>query len=554
MKKIFSIFLVLIIFINATIPSFAFAATAPEEPPEMPDWWREKYGDRQIEHEDFKNKEIKTIKPPKKIANPTPVGIAAGLALEYLVSQNEDLQAVHDDFWEQVDKVDKELGRWLYEEYGIRHWDDVFRNLGTGFAYVTDTFIDAVNDFFDFSAYEYEIDYENFLNLIEPNIAFEIRNRFDGSVGDYGSYNKLVWIGPVFHTLGATGIGSIRVYFIYEKYSGSHYWLYSAEASLSHEYYHNVKKLYIQSIQGELIGTKMDDEKYDEYLADLKQNLRDRYFNVSNKISRGQFLDLVKQSKPDLKPKTYRVNNLGYLPNPYGSRLNDPNKIEELGEYETGIIEIDNQKYHIINVPNPNHTPHLEPTHPNYVPTHYPIIRPIIPVPNSPNVDDPAHPANPNNPYSPNNPNPQEVPEIPLIPDITPSPQPSPQPTPDPSPEPSPEPSPDPSVPQIPRAPEDDFGEGKECGELNLDLKSIDLFTTKFPFSIPWDVFRAIEAAFGKMGSEEPKFVLSFISDDTVLEIPQFIKDWVPLVRSIILFMFDVSVIYALYRWFGGAS
>ena len=56
------------------------------------------------------------------------------------------------------------------------------------------------------------------------------------------------------------------------------------------------------------------------------------------------------------------------------------------------------------------------------------------------------------------------------------------------------------------------------------------------------------------MGSEEPRFVLSFISDDVILELPDFIKDWVPLVRTLILFIFDISIIYALYRWFGGAS
>lgn len=566
MKKLFSILLVLIIFINSIIPSYAFAA-APEEPPEMPDWWREKYGDKQIENEEFKNKQIKTIKPPKKVVNPTPVGVAVGLTLEYLVSQNEDLQALHDDFWETIDKLDKDAARYLEENFGLSGWDDVFYNAKSGIAYVKDEFINAFNKYFSFEHEYTEIDYDNILRLLEPNLYFAIKNRFDGTPDSGGWKNYFISMGPTRYITHKDSEEDYRlrysrmemyVYTLEERPNGVHY-VYIWDVRLPARTYYNLETLDISRLSGFYIG-EFTQEKYKEALQEAKEYLRDRLSGSIND-GRSEFLKIVQknyENRPDLKQKNYTVKNMGYLPNPYGSKLNDPNEIEQLGDYETGIIEIDNQKYHIINVPNPNHTPHLEPTHPNYVPSHYPIIRPIIPVPNNPNVDDPAHPANPNNPYSPNNPNPQEVPEIPLIPDITPSPQPSPDPSPDPSPHPSPEPSPDPSpepsTPQIPRAPEDEFGEVKSCGELDLDLKSIDLFTTKFPFSIPWDIFRALEAFFGKMGSEEPRFVLSFISDDVILELPEFIKEWIPLVRSLILLIFDVSVIYALYRWFGGAS
>lgn len=562
MKKLFSILLVLIIFINSIVPSYAFAATAPEEPPEMPDWWREKYGDKQIEHEDFKNKEIKTIKPPKKIGNPTPAGLVAALVVDYFISENDILSEYYENVMEQIDRFDKSAAKYLSEEFGINGWGDVFEKVTDGLVHLKDIVIEALNNLFSGSNIESDdFDRKHILELLDMHIYSEFEYWMNLLDYEIWYVYRIYYTAPPDDSKVYMNIQYIPIEPKYTNWEIDAYNIYAFRTlRISNERYMR----FTYAPYTPKLRYTVDAEDYSafvEAMNEVKEYYDSEYEKDSNYlITREEFGEKVAETDEEFGEYflNFEIKNLGYLPNPYGSRLSNPNNIEDFGEYETGIIEIDNEKYHIINVPNPNHTPELEPTHPEYVPTHYPIIRPIIPVPNSPDVDSPNHPAHPNNPYSPNNPNPAEVPEIPLIPDITPSPQPSPEPTPEPSPEPSPDPSPEPSpepsnpVPSPPGDP--NFDEGKGCGELNLDLKSIDLFTTKFPFSIPWDVFRALEAAFGKMGAEEPKFVLSFISDNTVLELPDFIKEWVPLVRTIILFLFDVSIIYALYRWLGGAS
>ena len=106
----------------------------------------------------------------------------------------------------------------------------------------------------------------------------------------------------------------------------------------------------------------------------------------------------------------------------------------------------------------------------------------------------------------------------------------------------------------VPKAPNQTDFDGKTCGDYKLDLKSIDLFTTKFPFSLPWDIFNAINALFGGMGNDEPNFKMKVFNTEIDIVIPDFIKEARPFMSSIILFIFDVSLIYALYRLFGGAS
>lgn len=123
---------------------------------------------------------------------------------------------------------------------------------------------------------------------------------------------------------------------------------------------------------------------------------------------------------------------------------------------------------------------------------------------------------------------------------------------------------PDPNYPPIgdpvdPETPGDGgiippFPEGETCGEIDLDIKSIDLFTEKFPFSLPFDVYNAIQALFGKMGENPPEFTYKIADTEIEIKIPDFILDSQKFIRSIILFIFDVSMIYALYRLFGGAS
>lgn len=106
-----------------------------------------------------------------------------------------------------------------------------------------------------------------------------------------------------------------------------------------------------------------------------------------------------------------------------------------------------------------------------------------------------------------------------------------------------------PSNPDIP-----DFSEGESCGKLDLDLKSADLFTNKFPFSIPWDILRAIDAIFGGMGSEKPQFEYEVYGVKIDIKIPDFIDNMVGFFRAFLIIVFDIGVIYALRKWFGGAT
>lgn len=86
---------------------------------------------------------------------------------------------------------------------------------------------------------------------------------------------------------------------------------------------------------------------------------------------------------------------------------------------------------------------------------------------------------------------------------------------------------------------------------------SFDAFTTSFPFSLPWDVGRALNAVFGDMGTEKPEWDIKsiFNSDESItVGIPDYFDDWMPFVRNFILISFDIGLVYAIYRLFGGAS
>lgn len=85
-------------------------------------------------------------------------------------------------------------------------------------------------------------------------------------------------------------------------------------------------------------------------------------------------------------------------------------------------------------------------------------------------------------------------------------------------------------------------------------VKIIDNISTKFPFSIPWDVGRAINAFFGGMGSEKPTFEIPlFYKGKTVtIEIPDFIDEWIQVAKRLMVFMFDIYIIYALRKFWGG--
>lgn len=83
--------------------------------------------------------------------------------------------------------------------------------------------------------------------------------------------------------------------------------------------------------------------------------------------------------------------------------------------------------------------------------------------------------------------------------------------------------------------------------------------TTKFPFSIPWDVARAFQAIFGDMESGTPSWEFtigsSFNKPHTVtISIPDFFLEWQGFVKTFLLITFDIGLIYAIRKWLGGAS
>lgn len=102
---------------------------------------------------------------------------------------------------------------------------------------------------------------------------------------------------------------------------------------------------------------------------------------------------------------------------------------------------------------------------------------------------------------------------------------------------------------------EGDF-EGLSCARLKKpDFKPLsNAFTTSFPFSIPWDLWRLVEAVFGNMGSEKPVVDLSFIAEGVKLEIPDYFDSWTKFAKSITLIAFDIGLIYMFYRFMKGGA
>jgi hypothetical protein len=85
-------------------------------------------------------------------------------------------------------------------------------------------------------------------------------------------------------------------------------------------------------------------------------------------------------------------------------------------------------------------------------------------------------------------------------------------------------------------------------------------FTTAFPFSIPWDVGRAFDAVFGSFDELEdmPKWTwdINFLGEihKIEFEINDYFLEWFEIIRSVMLILFDVGLVYAVRKWLGGAS
>ncbi len=174
-----------------------------------------------------------------------------------------------------------------------------------------------------------------------------------------------------------------------------------------------------------------------------------------------------------------------------------------------------------------------------------------------------------------------EVPEENIVPNdapkITTTPEGKPQVVPEPTPSnPNPEPIPltpgetvtDPNNPNPPpptttpeEPPLEPFPEGEKCdAKLQFPIFSPlkEQFSTSFPFSIPWDIGRAIDAGFSGIGNEKPSYTLDLAfmggTESIDIKIPDFFDDWIPFVRSVTLFTFDVMIMFGIYRFVKGAG
>lgn len=109
-----------------------------------------------------------------------------------------------------------------------------------------------------------------------------------------------------------------------------------------------------------------------------------------------------------------------------------------------------------------------------------------------------------------------------------------------------------------PTDPDEEEGENENACTDKIKLPSFkpigQAFTTSFPFSIPWDIKRAIDSAFGGVGDTKPSFNLSMFGDGVVLTVPDFIDNWMPFLRGFLVLGFDLSILFLFYRFMKGGE
>lgn len=101
-----------------------------------------------------------------------------------------------------------------------------------------------------------------------------------------------------------------------------------------------------------------------------------------------------------------------------------------------------------------------------------------------------------------------------------------------------------------------------DVSKINWDkLKMVgSAFTTAFPFSIPWDVGRAFDAVFGSFDdlkdTPEWEWKINFLGQQYPIKfkIDDYFLDWFGIIRSVMLILFDVGLVYAVRKMLGGAS
>ena len=85
--------------------------------------------------------------------------------------------------------------------------------------------------------------------------------------------------------------------------------------------------------------------------------------------------------------------------------------------------------------------------------------------------------------------------------------------------------------------------------------------STTFPFNIPFDLKKSAENLFVNMGNERPNFSFDFdfLSKDELnhsfeVKLPQIFDEWRPVWQSLMVFAFDVALLYMIWRFIGGGS
>lgn len=195
--------------------------------------------------------------------------------------------------------------------------------------------------------------------------------------------------------------------------------------------------------------------------------------------------------------------------------LEIPNKRPGMYPTEIGVVEVDDEDHWAFTYPNPGYVPGQTPEDNTYL---YPMGNPT---------------GAPVGQYQPNpNTTPQTQPDGPFKP-----------------------PTETPTAP-----PNNNFEPGKTCNiKNNWDdwLTHVDQLSNKFPFSLPFDAYDALDAVFGtiKQTDDPPDIALpEFLGKDKVLEIPDFVHELIRWFRMILIVLFDLGLIYAFSKWTGGAE
>lgn len=106
------------------------------------------------------------------------------------------------------------------------------------------------------------------------------------------------------------------------------------------------------------------------------------------------------------------------------------------------------------------------------------------------------------------------------------------------------------------------FPEGESCAEgLKLPKLTKLLFTVSesFPFSIPFDLYDGFMGLFSEMGSEKPDFEYTFNQSGdkpTTIKfgIAEYFDTWKPFTDSVLIFIFDIGLIFLCFKMMGGAK